>query len=198
MKHLILVLSLVSQLSFGRVANDFYRMPFTGNVPGWGPITPLNLPVLNRVETGAINQSQPGSINAWTNLTGGSVSLTTSGRAVEVTFEPSNSVEGAPDTGNFLFGSIGCSNSGTAPVPTACAFGLNVNGVPSGTHAMRNTTAGNPTGNLIALPCSSFKWVVTPAAGVNTFQIRWAGSFISGTTFSTVSMSRCKLTATEL
>lgn len=39
MKNLILGFFLLSQVCFARTANDVYRMPSSGNIPGWGTIT---------------------------------------------------------------------------------------------------------------------------------------------------------------
>lgn len=197
MKHLVLISAFISQLVFARVPNDVYRMPLTGNVPGWGILSRLSLPPVGIVETGALTANQSGAINAWADLTGGTVTLTTVGRPVLVSFQTTSTTEGSPGAGVFFpAGQFTCTNSNPG-INAACAIGINVNGTPSGSTKWESGVSGG-SGTRNWIPCSTISWVLTPPSGSNTFQVRWAGGFISASVFTTVGVDRCKLTAREL
>ena len=98
MKNLILFFTVLSSISFGKQAYDVYRMPSSGNAPGWGTIFYQSLPSVNIGYSASVSSfcntsSTPGQV-----ISGSSspitVTLTTHGRPVAIFLTQTSSAGG--------------------------------------------------------------------------------------------------------
>ncbi len=161
MKYFFLILFL-SLNAFGKTAYDAYRMPASGNIPGWGTLFRQSLPSVGQQISSSCGSGYSNATNVPTDVTNLSVTITTTGRPVilgliadgdvandaQILF--SNGASGTTANGSILFlrGATIISRNGTQV------------GVSGGTT------------ESIVYPPGSFYMVDVPGAGTYTYKVQ--------------------------
>lgn len=182
MRHLILFLALVSNLSYGVTGNSVWRIPSGGSLGAWGPVnladginaitgalpSKANLPAVG-MQLSASSGNFSTSSTPYVDVTNLTVTLTTTGRPVMVGLM-------GDGTANTIFG-VGCNGA------TGCdgSFAVNRDGSVIAESVVR--TLG-PT--QLIVPPGGLNAMDPVTAGTHTYKIQAKNITVGGSTQAVV------------
>lgn len=179
----VLLLSLLFATSaFGRTAYDVYRMPSSGNIPGWGTIARQALPSIGQQISSSCGNSACNGSASFVDVTNLSVSITTTGRPVFV---------GLISDGGGTQAFFGATRSNTA---SALALFTILRGATEISRVAVNIAGADSSPNPLTtyIPVGALFHIDVVGAGTYTYKVQQNG------TTGTACVNQAKLIAYEL